>query len=122
MNQRALPIVYGIPNCDTVRKARAWLKAAGIDSVFHDLRKDSVPMHAVDRWVAVAGADALINRRGTTWRQLDPVQQAQAGTAEGVRGLIQSEPSVLKRPVVDWGDAVTIGFDPDIWTSRINTR
>ena len=115
-------VLYGIPNCDTVKKARAWLTTAGVAHAFHDFRKDGVPAKAVDRWLDSVGAEALINRRGTTWRRLTEAQQAQAGTADGVRQLVQAEPSVIKRPLVDWGGAVTVGFDPDAWTRRIKSR
>lgn len=117
----ATPVVYGIPNCDTVKKARAWLQAHGVEHRFHDFRKDGVSAAALYRWVAAVGAGVLINRRGTTWRRLDVAQQAQADAADGALQLMQAEPSVIKRPVVDWGDAVTVGFDADQWAARVTS-
>ncbi len=118
---RATPVVYGIPNCDTVKKARAWLQAQGVDHRFHDFRKDGVPA-ALQRWVAAVGTGVLINRRGTTWRRLDAAHQAHADTTDGALRLMQAEPSVIKRPVVDWGDAVTVGFDAMEWAARLKSR
>lgn len=111
--------LYGIPNCDTVKKSRAWLAARGLDHVFHDFKKQGVPPGRLDRWLQAAGPDKLLNRQGTTWRKLDPVAQAQAGDAAGARKLMLEQPSVIKRPVVEWPDGtVTVGFDPADWTLR----
>ena len=74
------PTLYGIPNCDTVRKARLWLKAQGIEAGFHDFRKDGVPT-ALDGWVAALGWETLLNRRGLTWRRLDEAARAAARLA-----------------------------------------
>ena len=117
---RAMVTVYGIPNCDTVKKARAWLAAQGVEHRFHDFRKDGVPADRLDAWVKAAGLDLLVNRRGTTWRKLSPADQAAAAEAAGARALMLREPSVIKRPVVEWGPAVTVGFDAADWSSRVN--
>ena len=110
--------VYGIPNCDTVKKARLWLAANGLAHVFHDFRKDGVPASRLGAWTSAAGLDLLLNRKGTTWRKLDASAQALAATAGGAMELMTETPSVIKRPVVEWnGEAgpLTVGFDPDIW-------
>lgn len=114
---RAMQItVYGIPNCDTVRKARAWLYGQGLAYRFHDFRKDGVPSASLDRWLAGPAAPLLLNRKGTTWRQLDAAAQAGAATPAGARALMLAQPSVIKRPVVEWpGGDVTVGFDSDAW-------
>ncbi|MEY2736514.1 MAG: hypothetical protein RLZ58_1923 [Pseudomonadota bacterium] len=122
MSKASAITLYGIPNCDTVKKARAWLADAGVELRFHDLRKDGVPSPLLQGWIAALGTDALINRRGTTWRKLDAAQQALAGTAAGALQLMQAEPSVIKRPVVDWGGALTVGFEPAAWSARIKPR
>ena len=119
---RAMVTIYGIPNCDTVKKARAWLAAQGVEHRFHDFRKDGVPAERLDAWVQAAGLDLLVNRRGTTWRKLTPADQAAADTAAGARALMLREPSVIKRPVVDWGRALTVGFDPADWAARVSGR
>lgn len=108
-------VLHGIPNCDTVKKARAWLSAQGVPHTFHDFRKQGVPPAALDHWLAQAGWEKLLNRKGTTWRGLDPELQASAVNEAGARALMLSHASVIKRPVVDWGERVTVGFDPVAW-------
>lgn len=111
--------LYGIPNCDTVKKARAWLGAQGLDHQFHDFKKQGVPPARLDHWMAAVGAAALLNRRGTTWRRLAPLAQASADTEAGARALMLEHPSVIRRPVVEWQDgSVTVGFEPDDWARR----
>ncbi len=114
--------VYGIPNCDTVKKARAWLTVQVVAHHFHAFKKDGVPADRLDAWLQSAGAGVLVNRRGTTWRKLTPADQAAADTAAGARALMLREPSVIKRPVVDWGRALTVGFDPADWAARVSGR
>jgi arsenate reductase len=109
-------VLYGIPNCDTVKKARAWLQEAGVDHHFHDFRKQGVPDGRLDGWIAQVGWEKLVNRQGTTWRKLDPGQQASASDAAGAKALMLEQPSLIKRPVVEWDDMVTVGFDPKAWT------
>mgnify|MGYP001627389111 CR=1 FL=1 len=116
-------VLHGIPNCDTVKKARTWLTARGIDHRFHDFRKDGVPPVRVDEWMAHLGWEALLNRKGTTWRRLAPNEQAAAQDSSGARALMLREPSVIKRPVVDWDDgACSVGFDPQSWETRLRLR
>lgn len=113
------PILYGIPNCDTVKKARAWLTGQGVSHTFHDFKKQGVPADRLDQWMEKAGWQKLVNRQGTTWRKLDPAVQEGAATPAGARALMLEQPSVIKRPVVEWpsGD-VTVGFAPDDWALR----
>jgi arsenate reductase (glutaredoxin) len=113
--------LYGIANCDTVRKARAWLADQGVAYTFHDFAKQGVPPEHLDRWLASPARDKLLNRQGTTWRKLGAHGQSQAEDAHGARSLMLSQPSVIKRPVVEWTDGeVTVGFDPARWTVRKN--
>ncbi len=113
-------IFYGIPNCDTVKKARAWLAGQGVDYRFHDFKKDGVPADRLPAWLAAAGRDTLVNRKGTTWRKLAPADQAAAQDDAGAQALMLREPSVIKRPVVEWGREVTVGFDPAAWETRLS--
>ena len=112
--------LYGIPNCDTVKLARAWLTAHGVAYTFCDFKKSGVPDAALDRWLAAAGWERLLNRNGTTWRKLDPATQAAVTSAATARALMQDKTSVIKRPVVDWPDGtVSVGFDADAFSQRL---
>jgi Spx/MgsR family transcriptional regulator len=110
-------ILYGIPACDTVKKARAWLAAQGLAHTFHDFKKSGVPPDRLAAWVAAVGWEKLLNRQGTTWRKLDPQQQARVSDAASAQQLMLSQASVIKRPVVEWGNATSVGFDAAIWAS-----
>lgn len=111
--------VYGIANCDTVKRARAWLAQQGVEHRFHDFKKAGVPTEHLDAWIDAVGWQTLLNRQGTTWRKLDPAVQAGSANAEGARALMLEQPSVIKRPVVEWPDgSITVGFDPAQWTLR----
>ena len=110
--------VYGITNCDTVKKARAWLQEHGIEYVFHDFRKQGVPLPALDHWSSALGWEKLVNRQGTTWRKLGPDVQAAVHDAASARALMLANPSVIKRPVVEWGAETTVGFTPAAWAAR----
>ena len=110
--------LYGIPNCDTVKKARTWLDAQGVAYAFHDFKKAGVPPQ-LDHWLAQLGWEAVLNRKGTTWRKLDAAQQAAVHDAASAAALLRAEPSAIKRPVVEWDDgAVTVGFAPEAWAAR----
>ena len=113
------PTLYGIPNCDTVKRARAHLTAAGVAHHFHDFKKAGVPPQALDRWLAAVGWETLLNRKGTTWRGLDDTVKAAVVDAYSARALMLSQASVIKRPVVDWPDgSTTVGFDAADWDRR----
>jgi arsenate reductase len=101
--------VYGIPNCDTVKKARTWLAAHKVDHRFHDFRKDGIDAKTLRQWLKEVGADVLINRRGTTWRRLSDADKAEAEGASAAE-LLAREPSLIKRPVFDLGDVRVVGF------------
>jgi Spx/MgsR family transcriptional regulator len=107
--------VYGIPNCDTVKKARAWLDGQGVAYRFHDFRKDGVPAQRLPAWCDAVGWERLVNRQGTTWRKLEPHAQAAVQDAASAARLMQAQPSVIKRPVVEWPGRTTVGFDPAAW-------
>jgi arsenate reductase (glutaredoxin) len=111
-------VLYGISNCDTVKKARAWLAEHGVPHQFHDFRKQGVPPERLDEWIAQCGWERLVNRQGTTWRKLDAKAQASVTDAPSAKALMQANPSVIKRPVVEWPDATTVGFDPAAWALR----
>ncbi len=110
--------VYGIPNCDTVKRARAWLGDHAVPFSFHDFKKQGVPA-ALGDWMAELGWERLLNRQGTTWRKLDASVQAAVVDAASAAALMRDQPSVIKRPVVHWADGVvTVGFDPAVFAQR----
>ena len=109
-------IVYGIPNCDSVKRARAWLAAKRIAAAFHDFKKQGVPPARLDAWIAAVGWELLVNRKGTTWRQLDDAARAAVRDAASARALMLAHPSVIKRPVIEWpAGAVTVGVETERW-------
>lgn len=112
-------IVHGIPHCDTVKKARAWLADHQVEHRFHDFKKDGVPADRLDRWIDSLGWEPLVNRRGTTWRKLDADTQAAVVDAASARALMLREPSLIKRPVVEWDTDTTVGFEAADWQARI---
>jgi arsenate reductase (glutaredoxin) len=115
--------LYGIANCDTVRRARAWLAGQGVVHEFHDFKKAGVPAAGLDAWVAALGWEALLNRRGTTWRGLDASTQATVVDAAGACALMLAQPSVIKRPLVEWpGGSVTVGFDEERWAALLQRQ
>ena len=109
--------LYGIPNCDTVKRARTWLAEHAVDAQFHDFKKQGVPEPALERWLAELGWQALVNRRGTTWRRLDDATRAAVVDAPSAHAALMANPSLIKRPVVDWGGPVglSVGFDVRQW-------
>ena len=117
-----MTILYGIPNCDTVKKARTWLDTHQHAYQFHDFKKSGVPAEALDAWISAVGWEKLVNRKGTTWRKLDAEAQAGVVDAASAKAMMLAQPSVVKRPVVDWGDRpgrdTTVGFDAAAWASR----
>jgi len=106
--------LYGIPNCDTCRKARRFLEQEGVDYRFHDLREDGLDRATVERWVAAAGLDALLNRRSTTWRQL-PAGDRDHLTESAAIELMLAHPTLVKRPVAEKGKNVRVGFNADVY-------
>ncbi len=109
--------VYGIANCDSVKKARKWLEAKAIDHAFHDFRKDGLTADRVDRWLKAVPIDTLLNRRGTSWRQLSDTDKANTQAAH-LRALMLANPTLIKRPVVEAHGQVTVGVTSEaqlIW-------
>jgi arsenate reductase (glutaredoxin) len=107
--------IFGIPNCDTVKKSRAWFDARGLAYEFHDFKKQGVPEAALRQWASALGWEALVNKKGTTWRKLDAAAQAAVVDADSAVALMLREASVIKRPVVVCGDRVTVGYVPEEW-------
>lgn len=112
-------ILYGIPNCDTVKKARTWLAGQGLAYQFHDFKKQGMPAERLPAWMAAVGWERLLNRQGTSWRRLDAGVQAGVQDATTAAALMLEHPSVIKRPVVEWNGTpagrVSVGFKPEAW-------
>jgi arsenate reductase (glutaredoxin) len=118
--------LYGIPNCDTVKKARAWLDSQQAPYEFVDFKKKGVPQAALSTWLAGPGWEVLLNRKGTTWRKLSEADRAAVIDATTACDLMLRQPSVIKRPVVEWvplngACVVTVGFDPARFATQLAT-
>ncbi len=121
MTSPGLPLVFGIPNCDTVKKARVWLSENGVDYQFHDFKKQGLPLAQVDQWIKAVGFEKLLNRRGPTWRKLDDAVQASVVDAASAVAVMKLNSSVIKRPVVQWPNGqITVGFDAAVWTLHLD--
>lgn len=114
--------LYGIPNCDTVKMARAWLDQRGVAYRFHDFKKAGVPVDRLGAWSQAVGWEQLVNRKGTTWRQLDDSARTTVRDEDSARALMLAQPSVIKRPVVEWPNRTTVGFEPDAWAAWVERR
>lgn len=110
-------IVYGIPNCDQVRRARLWLREHRIDYKFHDFRADGLPVALLDRWLIRLPWDALLNKRGTTWRGLDTARRGAIVDAQSATELMLANPTVIKRPVLERGEQLLVGFSESLFAS-----
>lgn len=106
--------VYGIPNCDTVKKARTWLSERGIAYDFHDYKKEGIDEARLDAWIARLGWEPLLNRAGTTFRKLGDADKQGLDAAKAKR-LMLAQPSMIKRPVLERGDTLFVGFKPDLY-------
>ena len=102
--------LYGIPNCDTVKKARTWLESKGIAYAFHDFKKAGLTPSLVDGWLKQVDWEVLVNRKGTTWRGLPDERKAAVADASSAAALMFESPSVIKRPVLVCNDTTHVGF------------
>ena len=109
---------YGITNCDTVKKARTWLDAKGVAYEFHDFKKEGADQDRVRGWVESVGWERLLNRKGTTFRSLEPAQKENLDAEKAIR-LMVARPTTIKRPVVECDDGVLVGFDAAEWDARL---
>jgi len=113
-------VVHGIPNCDTVMRARAWLAKRGVAHEFHDFKKAGLSRTLLDAWIRQVGWERLVNRQGLTWKKLDEGTRAGVVDADSACALMVATPSIVKRPVVAWpGGEVTVGFDEGRWQALL---
>jgi arsenate reductase len=111
-------ILYGIKNCDTVKKARAWLSAQGLDYRFHDFRSDGLDASTLETFEKAVGWEALLNRRGTCWRTLSEEQRADVDRDKAF-ALMLAHPALIKRPVLSAGSKIMIGFTPENYAMEL---
>jgi Spx/MgsR family transcriptional regulator len=109
---------YGIPNCDTVKKARTWLDQHGVAYTFHDYKKQGADAERITRWVEEAGWETVLNRRGTTFRALPESDKADLDAAKAV-AIMAAHPSCIKRPVVEHPGGLLVGFDAKAWEQAL---
>jgi len=113
-------IVYGIPNCNTVKKARTWLTAHGMSYEFHDFKKQGITAEKLNEWCAVFGWEKVLNKKGTTWKKISPEQQAEIIDQKSAVALLINNTSAIKRPVVEQnGKAVLISFDEECYSNLL---
>ncbi|WP_296617039.1 ArsC family reductase [Sphingomonas sp.] len=106
--------LYGIPNCDTVKKARAWLDSHGVAYAFHDYKKAGIDAASLGRWTDALGWETVLNRAGTTFRKLSDGDKADLDREKAI-ALMLSQPSMIKRPIVEGDGVLVAGFKPDAW-------
>lgn len=112
--------LYGIKNCDTIKKARNWLNEHGIDYRFHDYRADGIDAETIEQWLLHVDWEILLNRRGTTWRKLEPEVQA-ATNRDNVVALLLEYPATIKRPVLDIDNVISVGFKSEYYENIFNS-
>ncbi len=113
------PTLYGIPNCDTMKKARVWLDSHGVAHHFHDYKKAGIDRAMLESWVAVLGWEVLLNRSGTTFRKLPDSDKADLNADRAI-DLMLAQPSMIRRPVLVTGDWIEVGFNPDRYAKRLS--
>jgi arsenate reductase len=106
--------LYGIPNCDTMKKARAWLEAHKVEFAFHDYKKAGIAKATLEGWVKLAGWEPLLNRAGTTFKKLPEADKANLTEKKAI-ALMLAQPSMIKRPVLEKKGKITVGFKPEIY-------
>ena len=111
--------LYGIPNCDTVKKARTWLDGQGLAYTFHDFKKEGADPARLAQWIATAGLDTVLNRRGTTYRALAEADKAAIDAGQAVT-VLQANPGMIKRPVVEHPGGLLVGFKEDEWRAALS--
>lgn len=112
--------VYGIPNCDSVKKALQWLKHQDLAFTFHNFRTDGITAALLKRWSAKAGWEVLLNKKSTTWRGLTPEEQ-DVTTQAGAVQLMKQYPSLIKRPVIEYNNELLVGYNEEAYTKHLKS-
>ena len=110
--------IHGIPNCDTMKKARTWLEGRGIAHDFHDYKKAGISVEKLDAWADAVGWEVLLNKAGTTFRKLPDGDKAGIDRARAI-ALMVEQPSLIKRPVLAYPGGLLVGFKPDAWAAAL---
>ena len=110
--------IYGNKNCDTMKKARAWLDKRGVAYAFHDYKTEGIEKSELERWAKAVGWETLLNRAGTTFRKL-PDKDKEGITEKSAIALMLAQPSMIKRPVLDVGGRLTVGFKPEVYERAV---
>jgi arsenate reductase len=110
--------VYGIKSCDTMKKARTWLESNGVQYAFHDYKAVGIDAEVLKRWAGEVGWEVLLNRAGTTFRKLPDEQKAGLNERKAI-SLMAAQPSMIKRPVLEKGNKVLVGFDPAVYRKEL---
>ena len=110
--------IYGIPNCDTMKKARKWLEDNSLEYEFHDYKKHGVPEKNLTRWVKTAGWEVVLNKRGTTWRKLDDEIKNDIDETSSIQVMLEN-PSAIKRPVLEDGKTLLVGFKEEDYKTLV---
>ena len=122
MRGTALTItIYGIKNCDTMKKARAWLDDHGVAYDFHDYKTAGIAKDKLKQWSEEVGWETLLNRAGTTFRKLEDERKADVDQSKAIE-LMLAQPSMIKRPVLDLGPKRVVGFKPDIYAKEVPAK
>jgi Spx/MgsR family transcriptional regulator len=111
--------IHGIPNCDTMKKARTWLEGQGIAHDFHDYQKAGISAEKLGAWADAVGWELLLNKAGTTFRKLPESDKAGIDRARAI-ALMVEQPSLIKRPVLEYPGGVLVGFKPDAWAAALS--
>ena len=110
--------MYGIKNCDTIKKVRTWLEGRGIGYDFHDYKASGIDRATLKKWAGVVGWEVLLNRAGTTFRKLPDADRVDIDEAKAI-ALMEAQPSMIKRPVLDAGGELLVGFKPDLYEAKL---
>ncbi len=110
--------MYGIPNCDTIKKARIWLEQRGIPYAFHDYKKESVGKTQLEAWCDVLGWEVVLNRAGPTFRKLSDSEKTDLDQTKAIALMINGT-SMIKRPILEGPGVLLIGFKPDVWQAKL---
>ncbi|KQZ94345.1 ArsC family transcriptional regulator [Mesorhizobium sp. Root157] len=113
--------MYGIPNCDTIKKARVWLEGHGIDYAFHDYRAQGLEAERLEGWIGKVGWEVLLNKASTTFRALAD-EEKHGLTQQRAKALMLKHPTMIKRPVLDLGEQLLVGFKPVVYAQELSGR